>query len=244
MNENPNATSVIRYLSATTNHLINPNKSKYYYEHAIGIKTGYTDAAANCIVAGAEKDGVELIAVIFGASGWGNLREDTVNLFEYGFETLKSKPLAISGTLIDKITINNAEKGANTLEIIIEDTLYATMHNMEDPKSFEPKVSINSNIKAPISAGEIVGNIVYSVNDIDYTSNLIAGNTVVEKVQIIENAANVVKNTALTIGKIILWIFLAFVLFFIFIVFLRAYIMTKQQRKRSRRRYIYNARFI
>lgn len=65
MNEYPDAKSVIRYLNTTTNHLINPNRSSYYYEYATGIKTGYTDAAANCIVASAEKDGVELIVVIF-----------------------------------------------------------------------------------------------------------------------------------------------------------------------------------
>ena len=82
MNEYPDATSVTRYLTTTTNHLINPNRSQYYYEYATGIKTGYTDAAANCIVASAEKDGVELIVVIFGASGWTNLRNDCVNLFE------------------------------------------------------------------------------------------------------------------------------------------------------------------
>ena len=147
MNQYPNATNVIRYLNTTTNHLINPNKTKYYYENAIGIKTGYTDTAANCIVAGAEKDGVELIVVIFGASGWGNLREDTVNLFEYGFSMLKSEPLALSGTIIDTLKIENGEKDNNVLEILIEDTIFATMHNAEDAKNYKPIINLNNNIK-------------------------------------------------------------------------------------------------
>ena len=243
MNEYPDATSVIRYLTTTTNHLINPDKTKYYYEYATGIKTGYTDAAANCLVAGAKKDGVELITVIFNASGWTNLRNDTVNLFEYGFSILKSEPLTISGTILDTITLENGEKDANTLEVLIEDTLYATMHNMEDAESYVPVVSLNADIKAPISAGTVIGTATYTVNDVEYTSNLIAGNSVEEKIPVIETAVTAVKSTAIAIVKIILWTLLAFVLLFIFIVFLRAYIMTKQQRKRSRRRYMYNARF-
>jgi D-alanyl-D-alanine carboxypeptidase (penicillin-binding protein 5/6) len=243
MNEYPNATNVTRYLNTTTNHLINPNRSNYYYEHAIGIKTGYTNAAANCIVAGAAKDGVELIVVIFGASGWGNLREDTVNLFEYGFSMLKSEPLAVSGTVIDTMEIENGEKNQNILEILIEDTLFATIHNMEDSENYEPVISLNADIKAPIEAGTVVGTVTYSVNDNSYSSNLIAGNSIIEKTPIIETAATVVKNTATTLAKIVLWTILTIVIIFIAIVFLRAYIMTKNQRKRSRRRYMYNSRF-
>ena len=243
MNEYPDATSVIRYLNTTTNHLINPSKTQYYYEYATGIKTGYTDAAANCIVASAKKDGVELIVVIFGASGWTKLREDAVNLFEYGFNILESKTLAVSGTTIETISIENGVTDANNLEVLIEDTLYATMHNMEDPESYTPDITLNTNISAPITAGETVGTITYTVNDIKYTSNLIAGNDILEKTPVIESAATIVKNTAIAIVKLILWILLALVLFFIFIVLLRAYIMTKQQRKRARRRYMYNARF-
>ena len=41
---------------------------------------------------------------------------------------LKSEPLAISGTILEKIVLENGEKNANVLEIIIEDTIYATMH--------------------------------------------------------------------------------------------------------------------
>ncbi len=64
-NQFPDSTNVLRYLTTNTNHLINPKKTSYYYEYANGIKTGYTDAAGNCIVASAQKDGVELLVVIF-----------------------------------------------------------------------------------------------------------------------------------------------------------------------------------
>lgn len=243
MNEYPDAKSVVRYLNTTTNHLINPNRTAYYYEYATGIKTGYTDAAANCIVASAKKDGVELIVVIFGASGWTNLRNDAVNLFEYGFGILKSEPLTVSGTVMKTITIDNGEKDANTLDVLMEDTIYVTLHAMEDARNYTPTIEINPNLSAPITFGEIVGTVTYDVNGVQYTSNLIAGNNVALKVPVIETAGNVIKNTAFFILKLILWLFVAFVVLIILLVFLKAYIMTKKQRRRSRQRYIYNNRF-
>lgn len=243
MNEYPDAKSVVRYLNTTTNHLINPNRTAYYYEYATGIKTGYTDAAANCIVASAKKDGVELIVVIFGASGWTNLRKDAVDLFEYGFGILKSEPLTVSGTVMKTITIDNGEKDANTLDVLMEDTIYVTLHAMEDARNYTPTIEINPNLSAPITFGEVVGTATYDVNGVQYTSNLIAGNNVALKVPVIETAGNVVKNTAFFILKLILWLFVAFVVLIILLVFLKAYIMTKKQRRRSRQRYIYNNRF-
>ena len=71
-----------------SNHLIN-SSSTDYYEYATGIKTGYTNAAQNCLVAGAKKDDVEFISVILGST-FGNTTEqskfvDAKTLFEFGF---------------------------------------------------------------------------------------------------------------------------------------------------------------
>ena len=56
----------------------------YEYEYLIGARTGYTDEAGYCLIAGAEKDGVRLIAVIMD-DGSDERYKDAINLFEYGF---------------------------------------------------------------------------------------------------------------------------------------------------------------
>ena len=48
--------------------LVNTNKLVRFYPGATGLKTGSTDSAKYCISATAEKDGMELIAVILGGS--------------------------------------------------------------------------------------------------------------------------------------------------------------------------------
>lgn len=236
--EYPNAQKAVRYLTTTTNHLINPARTAYYYEYATGIKTGYTDAAANCIVASAEKDDVELIVVLFGASGWGNLRDDAVKLFEYGFSKLRSETLASAGNVVDKIKIKNAESDNNLLNVVIKDNLKATVSNTDLIEAFSPSISINSDLKAPIESGDVIGNITYNIYNKTYTSNLLAGNSIVEKVSVTTVATNIFS----TIIKIVLWVIGIIVSLFILLVLLRAFIITRNQ-KRSRRRRMYNARF-
>ncbi len=236
--EYPNAQKATRYLTTTTNHLINPARTAYYYEYATGIKTGYTDAAANCIVASAKKDDVELIVVIFGASGWGNLRDDTVKLFEYGFSKLKSETLASAGNIIDKIKIKNAETNNDLLNVVVKDNLKATVSNTDLVEAFSPSIVINSDLKAPIESGDIIGSITYNIYNKTYTSNLLAGNSIVEKVSVTAVATNIFS----IIIKIILWAVGIIVALFISLVFLRAFIITQNQKK-SRRRRMYNARF-
>ncbi|MCR4791612.1 MAG: D-alanyl-D-alanine carboxypeptidase [Lachnospiraceae bacterium] len=56
----------------------------YEYEYLLGARTGYTDEAGYCLIAGAEKDGVRLIAVIMNDDKDGRY-EDAIALFDYGF---------------------------------------------------------------------------------------------------------------------------------------------------------------
>ncbi len=71
-----------------SNYLIN-SSSTGYYQYATGIKTGYTNAAQNCLVASAKIDQVEFIAVILGST-FSNTTEqskfaDAKTLLDFGF---------------------------------------------------------------------------------------------------------------------------------------------------------------
>ena len=85
-----------------TNDLIDP-KSKYYYENAIGIKTGFTSQAKNCLIAGSKKDNTELITVVLGAEATEDGRSgryvDTINLFDYGFANYKTYKILNKGKI-------------------------------------------------------------------------------------------------------------------------------------------------
>ena len=61
---------------------------KYEYEYLLGSKTGYTSEARQTLVSAAKKDGMELICVIMKEESPYQY-EDTVALFNYGFENFK-----------------------------------------------------------------------------------------------------------------------------------------------------------
>ena len=64
---------------SNTNHLIR------FYPEATGLKTGHTASAKFCMSATAEKDGMELIAVVLGAPSSPQRFEDAKTMLNYGF---------------------------------------------------------------------------------------------------------------------------------------------------------------
>lgn len=67
-----------------TNRLLNRNTA-YYYPYATGGKTGYTDEAGYCLGSVAEKDGVTLIALVFGCAEEAARFTESAALFDAGF---------------------------------------------------------------------------------------------------------------------------------------------------------------
>jgi D-alanyl-D-alanine carboxypeptidase len=71
----------------TSSNQLLPGK-KYAYEYLVGSKTGYTNAARNCLVSCAEKDGLKLICVVMRDESPLQF-EDTISLFDYGFSNFE-----------------------------------------------------------------------------------------------------------------------------------------------------------
>lgn len=65
--------------------LSNTNRLIRYYEGATGLKTGHTDTALYCMSATAEKNGMELIAVVMGCPSSTDRFNDVTAMLDYGF---------------------------------------------------------------------------------------------------------------------------------------------------------------
>lgn len=65
--------------------LVNTNKLIRFYDGATGLKTGSTDAAGYCLSATAERDGMELIAVVLKGKTSDERFTDAKALLNYGF---------------------------------------------------------------------------------------------------------------------------------------------------------------
>ena len=140
--------------------LSNTNKLVRYYEGCTGLKTGYTASAGYCMSATAEKDGMELIAVIMKGETSDKRNNDAKSLLNYGFSTyavadiMPAEPLpdlpVVRGTC-DTVSLQLPEEGRSVLlEKGAMDGLVQTLNLPEQ-------------ISAPVVAGDTVGELtVYS----------------------------------------------------------------------------------
>jgi D-alanyl-D-alanine carboxypeptidase (penicillin-binding protein 5/6) len=80
-------------LRGGASELVNTNKLIRFYEGATGLKTGSTDNALYCLSATAERDGMELIAVILKGATSAQRFEDAKALLSYGFSTYALKTI-------------------------------------------------------------------------------------------------------------------------------------------------------
>ncbi len=149
----------------TTNKLIN-SKSGQFYKYCTGIKTGYTDAAKNCIVASAKKDNMELISVIMGAANDNNSINkfsDCITLFDYGFDNYAYKTLYSKDSVYKVITPRNADSKTKNLNVLVENDVSVLVKKSDYDTNFVPDVNLDSKLSAPITKGNVVGTISYDI---------------------------------------------------------------------------------
>lgn len=166
----------------TTNDLIRKS-SKYYYEYAIGIKTGYTTPAKNCLVAAANKNGVELIQVLLHADKLNSNREsvrdlDAKNLFNYVYNNFSEKTVINNGETVSTIKVKNATSKTKELKLLAKDKIEALVTNDKLKAIENPEIILNEDIKAPIKQGDTLGTIKYTIDGVEYKTNLLAANDV------------------------------------------------------------------
>ncbi len=159
-------------------HILNP-ENDYYYADAIGVKTGFTNAAGYCFAGAAKRGGIELISVVFYSSRRGRWT-DTKKLLEYGFtqvESISPESLYAEEPRVIDVTgfaLDDAQHGELTLGIrAVDETKDMTIvgnHEKIDllRENFSQVSSIRwtREFRAPINAGDVMGILTfYSENN-------------------------------------------------------------------------------
>ena len=150
-------------------------KENCYYEYSTGIKTGTTQAAGNCFVGSATKDGVSLISVVFGASKDEYRYTDTIKLMDYGFSQYLSTSIAEiymkNPRVVDirSFDLDDPEVGRLTLNIRKQDSkasdlVVVTLDEVEywvQNFSSLTVTEFTRDLIAPVQEGEIMGTLTY-----------------------------------------------------------------------------------
>ena len=138
--------------------LVNTNKLVGYYPGCTGLKTGTTSKAGCCVAASAQRDGMELVAVILGADSSSDRFAGARALLDWGFANFEIYTPENDLSLLAEVRVNHGltrrflpacEKGAPLLV----------------PKGVGAQVTKRAEYAtetdAPLAEGERIGRIVF-----------------------------------------------------------------------------------
>ena len=142
--------------------LTNTNKLVRFYQGITGLKTGSTSKAKYCLSATANRNGMDLIAVIMAAPDVKARFAEATTLLDYGFsncalyqedfKNMQTAPQKISGGMEDIISL------------VPEKTFTYVFTDGADTSKVEKKISYQESISAPIKKGAPYGTIEYQYN--------------------------------------------------------------------------------
>lgn len=144
--------------SGRETELVNTNRLIKYYSPCVCGKTGFTDEAGYCLSAMAQKNGMNLIAVVLKCDEAPQRFKECMELFNYGFANFENKKVISANELLD---FELAVKGGNvsSVKLIAEDDFYIVKKIAEND-DIEIRYELDSIAKAPINSGDKVGEIV------------------------------------------------------------------------------------
>ena len=222
---------------AATNKLLLSYNPAYYYEYCTGGKTGYTSEAKNCLVASASKDGKQLVCVVLGGSqdekNTSQRFQDTINLFNYGFENLQILTLVSEGTIVDFVEVKNAAEEDKDLPLRVLSSVTISADSGDSIENYTPIITISGDIIAPVKSGDLIGYATYNAYGQTYNLELFAAKDAQIK------PPGILSKIAINIFRIVV---IGLILVF-FIRFYNIMLRKKSSKERVSRVRKYNARF-
>jgi D-alanyl-D-alanine carboxypeptidase (penicillin-binding protein 5/6) len=141
---------------------LNRNKLLWRDDTVDGVKTGHTESAGYCLISSAKRNDMRLIAVVAGSPSENERLTASQRLLEYGFRFYATQKLIEKD---DEVTTAKVWGGKmDQVALGAKDDILLTLPRA-DFKNLKANYNFNNNIQAPISAGDVIGNIEFISND-------------------------------------------------------------------------------
>ena len=140
--------------------LSNTNKLIRFYSGATGLKTGFTSGAGYCLSASAQREGMELIAVVMGCESSADRFAACKSMLDYGFANFalvsaETEQKAEVSVKLGKTAAVTAEPGADTQLLI----------DKAQRSSVTTQVSLEESVTAPVSKGQRLGTLTVKARE-------------------------------------------------------------------------------
>ena len=154
--------------------LSNTNKMVRFYSGATGLKTGFTSAAGYCLSASAQREGMELVAVVMGSETSPKRFAACKNLLDYGFANYalitpeipeiasvpvklgKAESVEAAPATEDALLIDKGQKNEVTIHTQLEEEVSAPVSKGQRLGTMQVKVGQQILKEIPLVAKEAV----------------------------------------------------------------------------------------
>ncbi len=177
-----------RYLY-NTNALLN-SYSPYFYEGAIGLKTGTTDKAGTCLISSATKDGYTYISIAL--KGVGNYYKDGQAwntsflmcryMLRWAFSNIKMKLLADTSYNVGEVKVKFG-RGIDYVALVPQKDISSVVHRDIDIDDMIIKLENDfpTEVKAPVKQGDALGKASVMYNGVKISDITIVAQQDVKK---------------------------------------------------------------
>lgn len=143
---------------STTFGLANTNKLLKQYEGCTGLKTGSTSVAKYCLSATAQRNDIELIAVIMAAPDYKTRFSEAAALLNYGFASCTLYCDEHPPVLPKTPVLNGVQEMVGGCYDGCFSYLSTTGESFE---TMEKQLVFKENLEAPVTAGDQIGELIY-----------------------------------------------------------------------------------
>lgn len=155
--------------------LTNTNRLIYSYPGATGLKTGSTDSALYCLSATAERDGMELIAVVMHAATPSDRFDSAAALLNYGFANYALTQV-YPDQVLPPIAVLLGEQDTVQPELARDCTI---LTQQSQSASITTQIHLPQEVSAPVEEGQKLGEMVVYLDGKEHeTVDLVASSGV------------------------------------------------------------------
>ncbi|MCI1591470.1 MULTISPECIES: D-alanyl-D-alanine carboxypeptidase family protein [Heyndrickxia] len=157
--------------------LVNTNKLVKFYPGVDGLKTGFTNEAKFCLTATAKKNGMRVVAVVFGAPSTKVRNAQVSKMLDYAFAKYVTHPIYKKGQSLAEVKVSKGD--TKKIQALTSEPISVLTKKGEKIESIKKTIKLNENLKAPVKKGDKIGTITIKKDGkVLAKSNLIASKDV------------------------------------------------------------------
>ncbi len=138
--------------------LVNTNRLVKFYPGVDGLKTGYTAEAKYCLTATAKKNGMRVIAVVFGAPTPKSRNAQITKMLDYAFSQYRTHPVYKRNETVARVNISKGKR--SSVEAVTSEPVSVLTKKGQSVEQIEKVIKVKDNVKAPVRKGDELGVLI------------------------------------------------------------------------------------